>query len=205
MRLFLLLIAAALTFGPAHGQQIYKHVAPDGTIVYSDQPSTVNAKPMGDLPELTIVQAPKPKQKTIADLLAERASQQQGENDEALAALYEDFELVEPTADQILRNTGGAVLARAQTDSPLQPGLAVRFLMDGTSRGDSQTFSMLLSDVVRGEHQLQAQIVTENGDVLASDSVTFHVKQTSIQHKKPTVTPIPSIQRVPRNPPPNGS
>ena len=52
--------------------------------------------------------------------------------------------------------------------------------MDGAKAGSTASMMQLFADVPRGEHQVRAEIIDENGSVLASsDSVTFHMKQQS--------------------------
>ena len=69
----------------------------------------------------------------------------------------------------------------------LQDGDYIQILLNGQPFGqDFYTTSMVLRDVYRGEHQLQAVILNGSGIELArSDSVTIYVQRPSVPRKSP--------------------
>ena len=154
------------------GQEIYKQVLPDGSVVYSDQRPTPNAEPIV-LPELTLV-AGGTNQSTNR---ASRSNDQDAQSDERPSL---QFTLLEPTPDQTYWNTAYTLTARVSDIGRLSSTHRVRFLVDGELRGESRSSSLLLTDVYRGEHAIQAELINSRGVVVATtDSVTFHMKQTS--------------------------
>ncbi len=156
--------------------QIYKSVAPDGTVIYSDQAPDPNAQPM-ELPELTVVASSR-----RTPQVSPREPDQSPAEPSAVPPRYEEFRLVQPTADQTYWNTGYSLTVQASNAEPLAPGHRVRFVVDGEPRGESETFSILLTEIYRGEHSVKAEVVNDLGDVVASTQpVTFHMKQTSVQ------------------------
>ncbi len=68
----------------------------------------------------------------------------------------------------------------------LQAGHQIRLFMDGEQLADLPPGSanVQLSEVLRGEHQLRAEVVDANGQVLISSSpVKFFYQQTSVNRR----------------------
>ncbi len=161
---------AVLAFTEAKAQAIYKSVDADGNITYTDQPPSADAQPL-DLPPIT-----------VADPYESRISSS-ASSDETIDDLvpYTDFALLSPTQEQHFWGTGGSFTAQAVLSQPLQPGHLVRFLLDGAVAGTGTGFFMEFTNIDRGEHTIQAEVVTVVGEVLArTDPVVFFMRQQSV-------------------------
>ncbi len=159
--------------------QVYKHVQDDGTIVYSDQKPTEDAEPIdAELPTITVVEP-----LVSVDAPAPEADAEEAAN-EALERYYRKLKISSPTPDQTIWNTGYVLTARVTNDElPLQSGHQLRFMLDGVTQSEGREMSLQLSEVYRGEHEIQVMVVDADGEVVAkTEPVTFHMKQRSIRN-----------------------
>ena len=143
------------------------------------------AQPM-EMPKISVVETDK---QALRQLLEGRP-EVDGDADNP----YGSLQILEPTNDQSFWGTGGTVVVRLRAGRPLSEGHKVNYFMDGAKAGSTSSLMQLFADVVRGEHQLRAEIVDENGVVLtSSDSVTFHMKQQSkLNPNNPANSPRPT-------------
>lgn len=82
-----------------------------------------------------------------------------------------------PTPDGTYRKGEDAVPVAVTVSPSLEKGHELVLLMDGNPwQGEAVSFDDTMD---RGSHTLEARVVGEQGEVLASSSVTFHVKQHS--------------------------
>lgn len=89
--------------------------------------------------------------------------------------------ILSPTNRQSLFNIGGILTASVTLSPPLEGGDALRYLLDGKPQGGAtQATSQVLHQVWRGTHVLTVEIVSAQGAVLETRSVTFYVHQHSI-------------------------
>ncbi len=96
------------------------------------------------------------------------------------------LEILSPTSQQSLFNIGGVLTASVMLSPPLMGGDALRYLLDGKPKGRiTQATSRTLHRVWRGSHVLTVEIVSPQGAILASQSVTFYVHQHSILAPRP--------------------
>ena len=174
---------------------VYKHVDENGTIRYTDQPPSKNAKPL-DLP---------PVQTIGSDAVASEADTSKEEEESPGAtparAGYTRVELTSPSADQVFNNANPQVLASITIEPDLQPGDRVIFLVDGLpfAAPAGQT-STELSGLERGSHSVQAVVVNASNAIQAeTDAASFHLHQPS--SAKPEFDPgggslqMPSLPR----------
>jgi hypothetical protein len=88
--------------------------------------------------------------------------------------------VLEPAPDQTYSGTGGTVVVRLQADQALDRGHKVNYFIDGLAAVSTTALAQLFTAVVRGEHQVRAEIVDAAGKLLvSSSSVTFHMQQQS--------------------------
>jgi len=111
IRLTALILGLVCLGSAVDGQEIYKQVLPDGTVVYSDQRPTPNAEPIV-LPELTLI---------TSQSVPQTSGRSANNSDEADStdAPYAEFALVEPVADQTYWNTGYTITPRVNDFGPL--------------------------------------------------------------------------------------
>jgi hypothetical protein len=105
---------------------------------------------------------------------------------------YSTLAITSPGNEETIWNTGGTISVSLAVSPALAPGHTIRLLLDGRQKqqlgqGVNRT---QLSDIFRGEHQLQAQIVTPDRTVIkTSPTVTFFYKQTTVNRNPSAARP----------------
>lgn len=93
---------------------------------------------------------------------------------------YETLAISSPTAEQTLWNIEGSLPVSISLSPNLLRGHRIRVTFDGNAQDISGT-SLTLSDVYRGVHNLQAEVIDASGRVITrSDPVRFYVQQSAI-------------------------
>ncbi len=90
--------------------------------------------------------------------------------------------IVEPAPDQTLHDNAGRVTVRVVLEdrAQLPDTLRLRVLLDGRPVVEGHSQQVALTDVDRGSHQLQAQLIDADGNVIErSEPVRFHLWQAS--------------------------
>lgn len=161
--------------------QVYKKVLPDGSVVFTDEPTegaqTINVQP---LPTISLPGG-KAKTEPTANAKGGKAT------DEAKSATqFSTFAITEPAHDSAVRSNNGAVTINLNIQPGLDPkqGHAVTLLLDGKPTGapGAQT-SFTIEGVERGSHTIGAEIRDGSGRVVASaNPVLFHLLRHSAQH-----------------------
>ena len=100
----------------------------------------------------------------------------------AATTRYQRFEIVSPADAETVWNTGGVLSVQLTTDPPLQTGHSIDIIVDGSRRElRSTSLELNVPDVYRGQHTIQALILSATGRELArSDTVTIMMQQTSV-------------------------
>ena len=155
----------------ANGQTTYTWVDEDGQTHYSDLP-------FPGAVEVELARA----QGFSAPLPATRALTRAAD-DSGPADAYTAFNILQPGQQETLWNVAGNVQVALQLTPGLRLGHRLGVYLDGTltnlGTGGPQ---FQLTDVVRGQHTLQAVVLDADGEeVLRSSPVTFIVQQTSIR------------------------
>lgn len=166
---------------------VYKWVAPDGTVHYSDTPregaEEVHVAPPqtyspGSLPRFT--PRPEPPEPEPA---------------------YTRFELTAPADDATLRENTGAIGVSFALEPALDVARGHRLvvLLDGQARDPIRETSLTLENVDRGTHTLQGQVVDAAGKVLiSSPSIKVHLHRESVlmpRRAPPPAAPAPRPAR----------
>ncbi|NNE59625.1 MAG: DUF4124 domain-containing protein, partial [Woeseia sp.] len=152
--------------------QVYKWTDADGVVHYSDQP-TPGAEII-DIQENTI--------RTRRARVAPRSAPSDETPDTAAAFSYESISFSAPVSEQTLWNIGGNLSVAVSLTPGLRPTHQVRLYFDGEMR-PINGLGTQLEEVWRGAHNLQAEVVDENGALLIrSEPIRFFVQQTSIQN-----------------------
>ena len=174
----LLLAAAGLA-----AAQAYRWVDENGVVHYSDRPRDGAEEIV--LPRDTRPTGP------VAPVRS-AASPNGGQTDAVVdvAQDYESLEIESPAAEETLWNIGGVLNVSLNLVPLLKQGHRVRVYFDGEPRMVSGT-SFQIEEVWRGVHNIQAEIVDANGQMLIrSRTNRFYVQQTSVLPGTPgTVTP----------------
>lgn len=95
---------------------------------------------------------------------------------------YSSFQLAEPEANQTVRSDTGEVKIAIFLEPALEEGHEIQLVVDGRPlEGKFTSTQLLLSDLGRGSHTLQAKIVDGEGETVASTQVlNFHVRKAPL-------------------------
>ena len=153
--------------------QAYKWVDADGVVHYSDRPEKGAERIV--LPQDTRRYSPPPAPRSTATRPAEKDAEA------APAAFkYESIEFSTPAAEETLWNIESVLNVSLSVEPALQSGHQIRVYFDGEPRMVSGT-SFQLEEVYRGVHNLQAEIVDEQGKLMIrSRANRFYVQQNAI-------------------------
>jgi hypothetical protein len=185
-----LLLAVCLFSVDAHN--VYRWVAPDGSIYYSDQPH-----PGADiitLPEWTQPLSPHEIRRPLSRPTVK-----------PVFTIYNNLAITRPKAKETIRDNSGNV----QITLAIAPELDVaenhkiQILLDGQKYGEPiDSLELLLTGIERGKHTVAARVVNERGRVLIkSRSVTFYLHHASPLFHPPRLgTPPVGVQQAPRAP-----
>lgn len=170
-------IVAALSFAPFASAQVYRWTDAQGVVHYSDTPHQKNQQPVA-LPSLQTV---KPGADSVSGL-----GGMQGPAAPAASAVQP--RIVAPADGTTLRDAQSQV--QVSVSGALSPGEGYIYYLDGKPQNAEPTTaaSMMLTDVWRGEHQIEVAVVGGDGQVLAgSPPVTVYMHQPSVNHPRPAL------------------
>lgn len=164
---WLVLLAVPLA---VQGTEVYRWVQPDGTVVYSDEPTPGAERiEVEGVPSYTPPPLP-------------AAAPAKGEEGAQGSAQYTNIVIERPTAEETVRDNEGNVVVDVAMTPSLDSRLGHRLvpLVDGTAQGSFDAQQFALSGLDRGSHELRVKVVDADGHDLGSSApVTFFVKQTS--------------------------
>ncbi len=169
-------VILCLLCATATAEEIYKWVDEDGVIHYSDQPA----------PGAEVIQLPDrpaPRQSRPAPRPASAAPSLEAQRAAASRPFsYESLAFSSPNPEQTLWNIGGTLNVAISLNPGLRQGHRVRLYFDGEPREISGT-QVQLTEVYRGTHNLQAEVLDANGNLMIrSEPIRFYVQQTSIRN-----------------------
>lgn len=182
----LILLGCGATAGEARAADTYRYVDERGNVVYTDQwrpgAQRVEPAPGGVIPAPEAV-----KRRTDADRKTAAQPRPRG---------YDRVEISAPARDETVWDDGEGHLDVAVAVSPgIQTGHRVRATLDGSPReGMFASNTLRLSDMERGTHTLQVEVVDDAGRTLAaSEPVVFHYnKHSALAPKGPNIYPRPT-------------
>ncbi len=164
-----ILLLVALLASAASASDIYKWVDEDGVIHFSDQPR--EGAERVTLQPANVVRPPvRPVQRTDEPAAAQPEA----------PFRYEKLEVVSPAAEETLWNIEGVLNVSLALTPGLQEGHQVRVYHNGQPQIVSGT-SFQLQEVWRGVHNLQAEVIDANGQmVIRSQPNRFYVQQNTV-------------------------
>ena len=164
----------ALLAASAAPAQVYRWVDEDGVVHYSDTPHP-------GAEELHLPETPT----ASPGSTFETVQRTRGGRDEAGQSQpfdYESLRVVSPAAEETLWNIEGQLTVRLDLQPSLRSGDQVRVYFDGRAI-PTNGLQVELDEVWRGTHNLQAEVVNQQGELLIrSEPIRFYVHQTSIQN-----------------------
>ncbi len=174
--------------------KVYKKVNPDGTVEFTDQPSS-------DAEEVPVREVPSIKTKPAPSIKFDS-----GQAQEPQTFPYEEVVIVSPKNAETIRDNAGNITLRGSVSPVLQQRLGhqLRWKMDGEVLAQ-QDLTLTLTNVDRGTHTVQLEIVDGEGEVQASSkSITFHLRRFFIgtpANPAPNF-PAPNFPAPPKKKPP---
>lgn len=146
--------------------QVYRHVEPDGTVVFSDSPGNnaeeIKIKPIQLVPATRITSSA-----PSATPIPKKVS-------------YKTLSISSPIQDQTIpTGAAGNLTVNGTLDPELGRGHRLLLIVDGKIAGSSQTGgNFSLKNMDRGSHNIQLQIVDQKNNVLkSSKSILVHVRR----------------------------
>lgn len=165
--------------------EIYRSVAPDGTVTFSDEPPPGHdAVERVELPSVPA----SPDRGADVDQPSYAEDWDLSTDSVTAEATPTDVEVIilSPADDQALRSDDGAVSVEVAVAPALRSGDVVEILLDGRLVARSETQVALLAGVDRGTHEVVARVVDPNGLELATSSpVSVHLLRHSSAHPPP--------------------
>ncbi len=156
--------------------QVYRWEAPDGSIIFSDEPPEKGATPMELEPLQTYTAPTKPSATQPTPSASTPANTPQA------AFKYTAFSITQPSNDEGLRSNNGQVSVQIKVLPGLnsEEGHQLVILLDGKqAAGPAAATAFTLENVERGSHSLVAEIRDKSGNsVKTSSPVTFHLLRT---------------------------
>ena len=190
--LLLLALAASGLSGTASPAEVWKWVDAKGITHYSDQPVPGATKIEVRAGNISEARSAEPPVSNDADDSQTPAAEQNS---------YQTLQIVRPTNDQAIINTGGQVTVEISITPQLKVTHRLNLLLDGklvTGFPRNATYYPLTA-VPRGAHSLTAVVVDMSGNTIQESApVTFNVRQESIA--QPPVGP--SLGQPPPKPQP---
>ena len=177
-----LLIAILLAGSTAaNAQQLYKIVDKNGKVTYTDK------KPSSDVnyEKITVTTAkPNPEAAQKARASKQRWQPQQKSDTPKRFRGYSEVVIASPQNDQTILNDQQRLAVKLALTPGLQPGHKAQLLFDGESFDEpSKNLNFVLTDLERGSHSIQVNIIDANGKTIASsNSVTVHVKRPIVRN-----------------------
>lgn len=183
-RLFCLLLGISLPWAGLEAATVYRSTDAQGNVVFSDQP--VGNGERIELEPLTVVPSPEPV--TEPTPAGERSADGATPRDDDGAATgpfmpYSTFRILSPQDGQTLpTGRGGNVQVELDIDPDLREDHRVRLLLGGEiSQSAMHTKAFMLTNLDRGEHVLQAELLDAHGQVRhRSAPVTLFVQRASV-------------------------
>lgn len=163
-------VIAAVSASALSQTKVYRAVDKDGNVTYSDK-----ATPGSTVVEVAPVQTVSSQPSTSKALGGNAQS-----GVPAVPAVYNEFSLVSPEHDKSIRSNSGAVTIGVRIDPELRDGDRIRVLIDAKPFGEPSRLTVhTLTNIDRGTHRIEAQVIDGDGKVLASAGpVTFHLLRT---------------------------
>ena len=151
--------------------QVFKRVDPEGNVYFSDQPGP-------DTRQIEVAPA-----QTISLPPVTGREEAVAEQDQA-APEYTSFEIVNPTSEEELRANDGNITVQLSLQPELKSGHLIKLTIDGEDgeaikSGSGMT--VVLKNLSRGHHTVEAQVVDDADKVLIqTGAVGFNVLRAAV-------------------------
>lgn len=165
-RFFALALLCAITMPTL--ADVYKTVDEDGNVTFTDNPASGKGK-------VEEVKLPAVNTQPAINTKAKKSEKS------ASTSGYSEVSILSPAQDATIPPGQLNVVVQVFMDPALQPGHLIQLLHNGQPYGEAAyATSFSIDQLIRGEHSVQAQVVDESGNAIASSgTVTFYVKRAS--------------------------
>lgn len=93
--------------------------------------------------------------------------------------------LIAPENQQTIRDNTGKVKVSLGSDQPLAKGQTLRVMLDGQTQSASTKVVHTLENVVRGEHNISAQLLDNGKVIFSSPAHIFYMHQATVKKAAP--------------------
>ncbi len=157
---------AGLLFTLPAAAAVYMEKDAEGNTVFTDRPSSEDAKPITLSPP-SIYTAP---------AIPNAPSSGQAVDQDNDSQNYEFVSITHPADDSPIRENSGQLEVNINLSPALKPHHYIVLLMDGIPATEGRDTTLHLQNVDRGTHTIQVQIMDADDNVIiSSESVTFHM------------------------------
>ncbi|HEX5055597.1 MAG TPA: DUF4124 domain-containing protein [Gammaproteobacteria bacterium] len=166
-------------------EKIYKTTDEYGVPLYTNTPPGPGAKAI-DMPELSVIPPPEQDESAMEDpmrpqmQLAEDTTQR--EESAAVVGNNYNLDILNPRQNETVPINGSIVQLVLSVDPPLDvdAGHRIEVIVDGAVSYVTRDTRISLPGLDRGSHQLMAQVVNDDGDVLQNTkTITFYAQQAA--------------------------
>jgi hypothetical protein len=188
-RLSCLLLGILLPWASLDAATVYRYTDEQGNVVFTDQPrgnsEKIKLEPLTVVPSLEATAPAASSAPSSNDTgQAERSSRPRASESRPGEPFmpYSTFQIASPQDEATLQTGyGGNVQVELDVDPDLRPDHRVRLLVDGEiSQSAMHTRAFMLTNLDRGEHSLQAELLDASGQVRhRSAPVTLYVHRAS--------------------------
>jgi hypothetical protein len=181
-----------LCLATADAHDVYRWVAPDGSVHYSDNPQA-------GADRITLPEWPQPRPWQLVLPPPPRASGRSVFN------VYDKLTIIKPKSQENVHDNQGNVEVILTLEPNLNTALdhKIQVFLDGQVHGEpADSLEQSLKGVERGKHTVTARVINERGRVLIeSRPVSFYLKHASpLFHQPRPGTPPKGVQQAPRAP-----
>lgn len=188
---FLSLLLIFLSTATLANAEVYKHIADDGTVFYSDKPLKKGDKAYKSQDVMKFKAPPQKPASTTVPHTPYMSTNSRAKNAPTAvikkqAERYESISM-SPQDGTAIRSNSGSVTLSANLKPALQTAFKHQlvFIMDGSTKMKSGGNSATFQNVDRGTHQFSAQVEDENGQtLLQSNPISLHIQRFSVHRAK---------------------
>ncbi len=174
-----LIAAVSLAITPKAPAEVYRVVDSEGRVTFTDQPPADNE-------QMQPVSIQQPNTQP-----ALKAPETKSSGKTSSVSVYDSVRIVQPGADSTIPPGQLDLIVQISTSPAIALNHRIQLLFDGAPWGDpAAATSFVIDNLIRGSHQLQAQVINDIGEVIASSpSVTIYVKRGSRLNQGPKPGP----------------
>lgn len=158
--------------------EIFKHVDAQGNVTFTDISTKKNEKPHN-------VSAPAMTYQATPTAIPSPSSAQENQSQSTTAG-YNSLTISSPANDSVIRANGGSFSLQLTAEPILESGTNHQFaiLLDGLQHQLSNSTAIVVNNVDRGPHTVQAQILNADNSVLVeSEIINIQILRSSILNR----------------------